>query len=104
MLGHKNRLTERAKGYRNEVLRKADRLREDPDRQRRLQERKCLWCFYWGRVGTCDMRQHTCSNPGCENTFHGPSVGHNAVCRECSENHFQCVGCGADLDLKVRRK
>lgn len=85
------------------IIELAKNLAEDTDRVTRLKESLCPACYYSKDgviVGQSFIRWNCgiCQKEGCD--------GHpmHSLCEACAMAHGLCKRCGADLDLKVRRK
>jgi hypothetical protein len=78
-------------------LETADRIRNDPDKERRESEGFCRWCYYTSSVGVdwsfpCMV---------CEEEM---LMTRNRVCADCAKEHRLCRRCGGDLDMRARRR
>lgn len=75
----------------------------DTKREQRLKARECPTCYYLrGRIGGAAFTNSTCK--GCGVTIVNPSTATDKYCAACSKEHRICRYCGADLELKNRRK
>ena len=88
----------RIEAYR-EILRKVD---EDPDRKERLAAMECVLCWKSSRIGGAAITPAHCAFCGLE-MVHG-STNVDAMCLSCAKHAGLCKHCGADIDLKNRRK
>lgn len=85
------------------ALSRADRCREDEQRQERLSQRLCRRCYYLiSKVCGQAFCEWTCV--GCGNSY----IHHNTccpqLCYDCATLYSACVDCAADLDLNERRR
>lgn len=89
----------RARRYR-EV---AENLAIDPQRQKRLAQHECPFCFYAaGRGGGCAMTERQCGH--CDNLVRACGTNIDALCPECAGQLGLCCHCGGDIESKLRRK
>lgn len=97
------RETGNAKYLMEQLLERAENVRSDPKRIERHESSVCQMCFYCGgRVGGACVTFKQCDLCGVR-MMHG-STATDAVCLECAKKHGVCRRCGADVDLKMRRK
>jgi len=76
---------------------------DDPDRVARLKKQECLLCFYAdSRIGGAAMTSSNCA--GCNKQMGFGSTCVDLLCAECAKKLKLCHHCGADIDLKGRRK
>lgn len=94
----------RAKINIESILERADRLKKDPEKKKRLSESLCKCCYYVDtmRVGGATITQIDCGICDKEMSFSNTCV--DVICPECAKKHELCKHCGADIDLKNRRK
>jgi hypothetical protein len=84
-------------------LERARRLAGDEDRTKRLAEVLCSFCFYRGpTVHGAAMTTTHCRL--CEKEMLFGSTGVDDFCHDCARKYRMCRQCGADLELKDRRK
>lgn len=97
---------ERANYYALETIKytveRAERYKSDPCKQARLQASECIVCYRAGRIGCAAITQVDCGICGVEMSF--PSTNVDVVCFHCALNNNLCKHCGADIELKSRRK
>ena len=87
----------------NGILEEADNIRSDRLKQERLDKSECKICFYVsGRMGGCAMTQRPCSI--CGKDYWYGSTCTDALCMECAREHELCKHCGADRELRERRR
>jgi hypothetical protein len=96
--------TGRGRRYVETALSDAKKLASDEDRTERLTKGLCLSCFYLfkTRMGGAAMTQRDCA--GCEKEMHFSSTATDLLCLACATHNALCTRCGADLELKERRK
>ena len=75
----------------------------DPKKEDRLKAQECKYCYYMrSGVATQAFVQWTC---GICNTEQQWSNGdYPRICKECAIKHNLCMHCGADIDLRVKRR
>ena len=76
---------------------------EDPDKKNRLEKSECVLCYYYyGKIGGSVMTSTECGSCNKELSFGNTCV--DVLCPECAKKYRVCRHCGADLELKSRRK
>lgn len=83
----------------------AKRYREttdDPHREQRLKKMQCVVCYGGGRIGGAACSSTNCG--GCGETIHSGSTCLDVLCLACALRLQLCTHCGADIELKRRRK
>ena len=76
---------------------------EDPRKKERLAEGVCVICFYrGGRIGGARLTFGECAF--CENPLSSGNTCIDVTCKPCALEKGLCCQCGADVNLKVRRK
>ena len=92
-----------AKGYIENIFNQAERLKADPEKKERIEKCLCKFCYYsasgWGGAA---MTNRPCGI--CESDELYSSTNTDTLCKECSSAHDLCKHCGADINLRVRRK
>lgn len=89
--------------YVKRTIERARLFSEDPDKTKRKALALCPYCFYLSsRIGGAAMTDRDCGLCGKEMTF--GSTNTDILCVECGIEKNACKHCGADLDLKHRRK
>lgn len=63
---------------------------------------RCAHCTYSGRVGGATCSERPCGL--CDATLHSNNTCVDVLCAACAERLGLCVQCGADRELKTRRK
>ena len=88
----------------SKVINLALRCGADPAKEQRLKEGKCLLCYYreGGRVGAAAITTTECCF--CESVLQAGNTAVDLACQNCAVKHGVCRECGADLNLKLRRK
>jgi hypothetical protein len=84
------------------AMKLAEKLRDDPDRERRLASHRCLACFYFTGLAGQAFTQRDCGACGCSQTY--PSTSTDALCMPCAQDRFLCKHCGGDLELRTDRQ
>lgn len=76
----------------------------DPKRKERLEKPECICCFYirTPRIGGAAMTTQPCGK--CEQNMMFGSTSTDMLCPDCAKKLKLCRHCGADLNLKDRRK
>ena len=97
---------ERANGRANihveTIVRRAKDYTEDPRRNQRLDAAECVACHYRMRVGGATTTRRPCGI--CGRTIRSPNTDIGVMCAECAKANGLCKHCGADVELKTRRK
>ena len=96
--------TGRGKRYVDETLTAARKLSKDEDRKERLTKSLCLSCFYLfkSRMGGATITQRECAC--CDKEMQFGSTATDLLCLDCASDNGLCAQCGADVELKERRK
>lgn len=75
----------------------------DPKRAERLAKQECPICFYvTGRIGGAAVTFAECAF--CGTRIMSGNTNIDVMCGECAKAAGLCKHCGADIDLKNRRK
>lgn len=100
---------ERATGngqyYVKAMLDRARLMYEDNDRDARIRESFCVHCYRpygAGGIGGAACTNRECGL--CDTTIHSGSTNIDMLCPKCAVENGLCRHCGADVDLKFRRK
>lgn len=96
------RFTETSKRRLKETLEHSDNLRNDPDKKERIEAHECVVCFYGSRFGGAAMTEQDCMSCGEEQLY--SSTATDVLCNKCAKDNNLCKHCGADIELKQRRK
>ena len=95
--------TERGKdrvSYYRSMLKKID---EDKEKERRLEQSECFLCFYEkSRIGGSACTQVQCAF--CNKVLSSGTTNIDKMCVDCAKKAGLCKHCGADVNLKNRRK
>ena len=94
--------TERAKRNVNAILERAEELKNDPQKTKRVVANECISCFYSSGIGGSAMTNRPCMSCGL-NELYG-STYTDVLCLNCAKTHGLCKHCGGDINMKVRRK
>lgn len=75
----------------------------DPDKKERRSASFCKSCWYSdGRIGGAAMTNRPCGI--CEKDQMYSSTATDVLCSPCASSHKLCKECGADVELRPRRK
>ncbi len=95
--------TDRADSYMAEYIKTAQRLQDDPEREKRITTNQCRYCFYAsGRIGGAAMTSQPCSGCGTVQTFGNTNV--DVLCPPCAKEHSLCCHCGGDREMRTLRR
>lgn len=94
----------RAKHQITSIIKRAENLKTDPEKQKRLEMNLCLCCYYVNntRIGGAAITHRPCGL--CERDMSFGSTATDVVCSDCAEANNLCKQCGADIELKNRTK
>ncbi len=85
------------------LVKQATNFANDPQQKERKKASQCKICFYVSsRIGGQAITDRPCGICGKIMTF--SSTCTDIICPECAENNHLCVHCGADVELRPRRK
>ena len=97
---------ERANHYGREqvsyILKRASQFTQDPDRARRLLASECVVCYGQPRIGGAACTYSAC--PLCGERISSSNTNIDALCLNCAKENSLCRHCGADIELRGRRK
>ena len=93
-----------AKGYFDKTKKRISDAENDVDRAERLGKGLCIFCYYLvpDRIGGCAITSTECGI--CDNEITFGSTNVDKICPECSKENGLCKHCGADIELKQKRK
>lgn len=94
--------THRAKNSIADIKELVNNYNNDPSKNTRLKVNECIYCFYgnkWGGSGYTEASCYICKDP-----MMFSSTYTDKLCKECSIKYKSCRHCGADIELKIRRK
>ena len=75
----------------------------DSNKENRLKEQECKYCYYMrDGIATQAFVEWVCGI--CNTKQHWHNGAHPRVCRECATKHNLCMYCGADIDLREKRR
>lgn len=95
--------TDRAANYTQDTIKRAERLRDDPDRAERVAAAQCRWCFYAaGRAGGAAITYKPCA--GCKTVMLFGSTNTDVLCTACATEHKLCKHCGGDSEMRPMRR
>lgn len=64
---------------------------------------ECRCCFYYdGKMGSASVTRRPCAC--CGVILHSANTSIDMLCLTCADKHKLCVHCGADRELRVRRR
>jgi len=100
-----NRKTYDSQENSNDITLNVARYTCDSDKERRLGQGRCKYCFYLrpNCMSLSAMTQKECDNEGCPVVTMYGSSDTDRFCKQCSDKHSICVECGSDLEFKNRR-
>lgn len=75
---------------------------EDPKKAERLDASECVMCFEQPRIGGAAMTFWQCAF--CDEQLNSGSTNIDVMCIRCAKSAGLCKHCGADLNLKNKRK
>lgn len=79
-----------------------DAFDNDPNRDERLEHGECVICFGASRIGGAACTSRQCGL--CDQIVRSGNTNVDVLCIDCAKRHGLCKHCGADIDLKNRRK
>ena len=94
--------TELAKARLSAVVLHAENLKNDPDHKKRMERQECSYCFYGSRFGGSAMTYQPCMCCGSQQVYSNTST--DVLCKMCAIAGALCKHCGADINLRTRRK
>lgn len=74
----------------------------DPHRKERLAVQECMMCYKSSRIGGVTFTFRQCAH--CEEILNSGNTNVDVLCQGCAKKAQLCKHCGADIDLKNRRK
>lgn len=74
----------------------------DPEKEQRLKEQLCIFCYYTSEMVCNAFTKAECSMCQQQRMFSNSSV--DVLCDKCAKSFKLCVHCGADIEYKNRRK
>lgn len=84
------------------IIARAKTITEDSGRQFRLEVQECPICWENGKVGGTACTTKECDLCGVEMRF--GNTCYDRLCLTCAKSIGVCRHCGADIDLKQRKK
>lgn len=95
--------TDSAISRKESIVRKALNITNDPQKKERKEKSLCVIHYYQeGRMGGAAMCTQPCGICNEEQVY--GSTATDALCLKCATAYKLCKECGADLELKPRRK
>ena len=89
-------------GWAQEYVNKCKQVVEDPDKAIRLESQECVACFYSSKIGGSVVTSRPCGS--CEAMIHCGNSCIDRLCMDCAQKYRLCKHCGADINLRNRRK
>lgn len=81
----------------------AEKFKTDPDKKERHKKQECPVCFYINsRMGGAMMTTVVCAT--CDEVMRFSNTSTDILCLKCAKRTGLCRHCGADVDVKERRK
>ena len=102
MKQHIEYATKRSIAKINSLMERVIKITNDVDSEKRLENRYCLACHYFDRIGGAAMTTRSCMSCGVDVVY--GSTNTDALCMECAVKHKLCKHCGGDIDLKVQEE
>lgn len=75
---------------------------EDANKKERQSSKECVICYYDSKIGGAAMTSANCKI--CDATMTFGSTNVDKLCKKCASEHALCRHCGADINLKQRKK
>lgn len=72
------------------------------DHTARREAQECVMCFGESRIGGAALTARQCAH--CDATLYSGNTNVDVLCVDCARRAQLCKHCGADIDLKNRRK
>jgi len=87
----------------NEAIEKADRYRDDVDKESRIHDSICRSCYYFMsvRIGGAAMTTRPCGKCGEDHVY--SSTATDVLCIDCADHLELCKQCGGDLHQRKDR-
>lgn len=91
--------TNQSKTYIENTIKRAENLKNDPQKKDRLSRYLCRACFYIynSRIGGAAITETECGI--CSKTMTFSSTAVNIICSECADTHKLCVQCGGKIHI-----
>lgn len=89
--------------YVRETIKLAKVLELDTDRVARLKALRCKMCFYV-KSGICGQAFTERQCGLCDEMLLSGNTNVNVLCYSCGKDNGLCVECGADVELRERRR
>ena len=98
-----NSATHMAERCVSDHIKSALRMQDDPDREKRIREGLCRWCYYCrGRIGGAAMTTQPCGLCGTPETY--GSTATDELCLPCAKEHSLCKRCSGDREMRTLRR
>ena len=92
-----------AKNHIKDMEERLEKYKTDPQKEHRLQIHFCKHCYYIMTFGGgCVCTTIPCTV--CGKLLYSGSTVNNMLCPDCARRNQLCARCGADINLKGRRK
>lgn len=91
--------TNQSKKYIENTIKRAENLKNDPQKEDRLSRHLCRSCFYIynSRIGGAAITETECGLCSTKMIFSSTAV--NIICSDCAENKKLCVQCGGKIHI-----
>lgn len=80
----------------------SEKLKDDPDKDQRLNSQQCTTCYYTPCMGGSALTESICRI--CQSSIVNASTMVDVLCIECARQRNLCVLCGGDINLNLNRK
>lgn len=96
--------TFRAVRLATEILESARSFEADSNKRYRLEKHECKTCFYFrsNRIGGAAMTTQPCAI--CSEAMLFGNTATSLICLNCAKQHKLCRHCGADSELRPKRR
>lgn len=85
-----------------EYIKKAEKYQTDPDKVKRVNTQKCIYCYYTPSIAGQAFTTSKCKI--CNNDILNSTTNYDMICINCAKEHSLCKKCGSDLELRTKRK
>lgn len=85
-----------------EYVEKCKDVAEDRDKKYRLEDQECVVCYNNPKIGGAAVSSRQCGM--CDKYVTSGNTAADVLCMDCAKKHKLCKHCGADINLKDRRK
>ena len=78
-----------------EMIKRADKLKNDPDKKKRLATNICKVCFYIPHIAGQGFTEYSCQH--CDLYYTHPNTAVPRLCSDCAKRLNLCKSCGGKL-------